>query len=424
MREHLRSLHTAWITCLLALVGAHDVSAQVAAGRNACIAPANPDAPVQERKRSQTDEIWRIADVVDDCLRRPTDSELTIYTWAHRRKSERMLAHERLNFCAYDRARATTFTKLRFGPTLVAELSAGSHASREQLVSAARGFASDPRLPDLLALAALKQQDAAKKAVRPDELKSEIHLAMLATWLPGALDDVLEPVASRIQAWERRLRDDRATLAITDLRASEIDGTLDGIRQFQELAAGDSSRNRLSANSLGWGVSFSTDPIAFAEHAYDDQHDLIVCKLPADRPRIILDLSDAAVRGRLEAQGVMIRDGDNSGVFVSGYTYYVRPPAAEEALRGRIVIGPARTAGAPVMCDKCALPYPVACRRAQLTDLGCDMWLRLKQRPDYAQGPLRRIFRRVAAQQAGVADAAADGLIAQQEAAMINRCSP
>jgi hypothetical protein len=387
------------------------------------------------RLAATQDEIWRLRDWLDACTRRVRPSERTLYTWGHRAKLNRMMTNERALFCAYDDARQARYNALRIGPDLLRIESMASQAPSTELLALAKGLSTDERLFDLYALAQARRDSRSHH--RPEVLGSALLLAMYERWMPGFLSVQEAPLDRQ----ETDLRSQRNGLDETSLQAYRLDGLLDAIKQYRHKQS-EPGLNFLSSSSLGAGVSFSTSPVAFAQHFYDDDHMGLACRLPADDPRIVVDLRHVESRRFLKRGNVLLRTAEDLPdekdtapvserpplVPLTQFTEFVRPSAVESAARGRILLDRAGSNPLPVYADKCALEFRVACRPITHENIPCRYWQALKSHGKYvgAQGekgggPLRRYFRARAT--AGLAAGAAEQAYAAREQAKDAECA-
>jgi hypothetical protein len=219
---------------------------------------------------------------------------------------------------------------------------------------------------------------------------------MYEQWLPGFLDLAETPVAERKNRFVAGARE-----TTNPLRRHQFEGATDGLLQFEERRAGPGTRDFQSSSSHGWGVSFSIDPVEHVTHFYDDQHMGLACDLPADNPRIMIDLRHAAAIRALQDAQVLIPEATE--LSIKTLTLFVRPRSAEDASRGRILVTVAGLNRSTVYTDKGALAFPAACRPITLHNFPCSAWQALRAAPKYAGlgnesggGPVRRYFRRVA----------------------------
>lgn len=318
-------------------------------------------------------EIWRILEWLKACSTLPSSDETLLYTWGHQKKLDRMLKSDRISFYEYDRSRQLTYNQLRNFDVVESV-----RVDRNQAVAAARSHVQDPNLHNLV--------EVARAFVHTDKLQIARHdaltLALWEHWLPGFLDWTEVPVDGRLEHVLGKLKGtDKASLSF-----QRAQGVQDGMQQFDERArSSDGRRNFRSSSSLGWGLSFSTSAVDFLNHFYDSNHMGLVCRLPANARRIMLNLDNLALQDTLRAARILLPK-DRYGEMMGSNTMYARPAAFEEASKGFIVVSRAGANVGLVYTEKMVLDYRHACEPITLENFPCRDWPALLRHAMYIAG--------------------------------------
>lgn len=278
-------------------------------------------------------EVARIQDALTLCTRKRSrrGKEQYLYTWGHKDKLNDMLSMDWLAFCAKDQARLLTGIGVNYDRTF----------------------------------AALNKRNA--------DIDTALHKIIHNSFdVPskGYYSDIQEQSLKKMtETFQKK----KTACDGNTLCESHYEGRLTALKVFST-----SDKPRLNTSTFGTGVSFSTDPITFANHYLSEDHRALVCHIGSTNLQVT-DLYSGQTQRAFEVSGIYIPidEKDPARRALRSIFPFVQPLAYTLATHNHLL---RVKSSAPVYLDRCSIDYKASCDYMRVSTMNDCRTLKLLRR--------------------------------------------